>query len=111
MNDHLDGIATRIREAAAPPEGLREQVDTLREELDRAGRDLTDFGRGASTWGTIQRATNLPTADQLWQIDRSWEHLPAVIERLNTLLADRLPPPIRKGAGPKNCGPSWTRRW
>ena len=92
MNDHLDGIATRIREAAAPPEGLREQVDTLREELDQAGRDLTDFGWGASTWGTIQRATSLPTADQLWQIDRSWEHLPAVIERVNALLADRLPP-------------------
>ena len=92
MNDHLNGIADRIQEAAAPPEGLQEQVDTLREELDRVGRDLTDFGRGASTWGTIQRATNLPTADQLWQIERSWEHLPAVIERVNALLADRLPP-------------------
>lgn len=39
MNDHLNGIATRIREAAAPPEGLREQVDTrcARSWTERAG--------------------------------------------------------------------------
>ena len=42
-------------------------------------------------WRQIEGATNPPTADQLWQIDRSWEELPAVIERLNELIAVSLP--------------------
>ena len=46
---------------------------------------------GASAWRTIESATHPPTADQFWQIDRSWEKLPAVIERLNELLTERLP--------------------
>jgi len=92
MNGHLNGIEDRIDEAAEPPDGLREEVEALREELEEVEDDLNDAGRGAWVWGAMQRATRLPTADQLWQIDRSWERLPGVIERLNTLLAERLPP-------------------
>ena len=92
MNGHLNGIEDRIEEAAEPPEGLQEEVDALREALEEVQGDLNDAGRGASVWGSIQRATNSPTADQLWQIERSWEELPAVIERVNALLAERLPP-------------------
>ena len=91
MRGHLNGIEDRIDEAAEPPADLREEVDTLRAALEEAGGDLDDAGRGASVWRVIQRATNPPTADQLWTIDRSWKQLPAVIERVNFLLAERMP--------------------
>ena len=92
VNGHLNGIEDRVEEAAEPPEGLQEEVDSLRAALEEAEDDLDDAGRGASVWRSIQRATNAPTADQLWTIDRSWERLPGVIERLNGLVAERLPP-------------------
>ena len=91
VHGHLNGIEDRIDEAAEPPADLREEVDTLRNELEEVEEDLNDAGRGASVWRAIQRATNAPTADQLWTIDRSWEQLPGVIERVNVLLAERLP--------------------
>ena len=47
--------------------------------------------RGAGVWRQIEAATHAPTADQLWQIDRSWEELPAIIERLNELVTVSLP--------------------
>ena len=82
---------SRIEGAAEPPEDLKEEVEAFREALEELQDDLNDAGRGASTWGRISRATNLPTADQLWQVDRSWEELPGVIERVNEILATRLP--------------------
>ena len=91
MRGHLNGIEDRIEGAAEPPEDLKEEVEAFREALEEVGDDLNDAGRGANTWGQISRATNLPTADQLWQIDRSWEALPAAIERVNEMLATRLP--------------------
>ena len=91
MSGHLNSIEQRIDGAAEPPEDLKEEVEAFREALEEVRDDLNDAGRGASTWGQISRATNLPTADQLWQIDRSWEELPAVIERVNEMLATRLP--------------------
>ena len=91
MSGHLNGIEDRIEGAAEPPEDLKEEVEAFREALEEVQDDLNDAGRGAGTWGQISRATNLPTANQLWQIDRSWEELPAVIERVNEMLATRLP--------------------
>ena len=91
MSGHLNGIEDRIEGAAEPPEDLKEEVEAFREALEEVRDDLNDAGRGANTWGQISRATNLPTANQLWQIDRSWEELPAVIERVNEMLATRLP--------------------
>ena len=53
-----------------------------------------DFGRanrlGFASFG-VDRATAHPTADQLWQIESTWEEAPAVIERINALLSDRRP--------------------
>ncbi len=92
MKGHLNGIEDRIEEAAEPPEGLGAEVEALREELEEVGDGLNDAGRGASAWRAIERATDLPTADQLWRIDRAWERLPAVVERMNALLAERLRP-------------------
>ena len=70
-------------------QGLGAEVEALREEV---GDGLNDAERGASAWGAIERATDLPTADQLWRIDRAWERLPPVVERPNALLAERLRP-------------------
>jgi hypothetical protein len=39
----------------------------------------------------MQRSTTPPTADQLWQIDRSWEEVPPLIPRVNEMVTLRLP--------------------
>ena len=100
MREQLGQADERVGAAENPPEALEEKIEAFREELDALQEEIGGGGgfggasgpaAGASVWRTIESATNPPTADQLWQIDRSWEELPAVIERLNELLTVRLP--------------------
>lgn len=113
MREQLGQIDERVAAAAEPPEELTKELDAFREDLEAVQDDLGGGGfgggsgpaAGASAWQSIERASSAPTADQLWQIDRSWEGLPAVIEQLNELLTERLPALNAKvyaeGLGPK----------
>ncbi len=101
MRGQLGDIEERVGDAAEPPEDLTEEIESLREDLEALQDDIGGGGgfggsgsgpaAGAFAWRTIESATHPPTADQLWQIDRSWEELPALIERLNEVLTERLP--------------------
>ena len=91
MTEQLDAVEERVDDAEEAPEGLTEEVEAFREALDEVDEELGDVSGGASVWGTIQSSSSLPTADQLWQTDRTWEELPALIERVNGMLAERLP--------------------
>ena len=101
MRDQLGQADERVGAAEDPPEALTEEIESFREDLEALQEEIGGGGgfggggsgvaAGASAWGTIERTTSDPTADQLWQIDRAWEDLPALIERLNELLTERLP--------------------
>ncbi|MDE2982341.1 MAG: hypothetical protein OXU74_14210 [Gemmatimonadota bacterium] len=103
MREQLSQIDDRVAAAAEAPGELTEAIEAFREDLEALQDDIGGGGgfggfgggsgaaAGASVWATIERASSSPTADQLWQIDRSWEELPPIIERLNELVTERLP--------------------
>ena len=99
MRDQLGQAEGRVDAAENPPEALMDEIESFREDLEALQEEFGGGGfgggggpaSGAFAWQAIERATGDPTADQLWQIDRSWEELPAIVERLNELLTDRLP--------------------
>ena len=73
------------------PEDLAEEIEAFREALEELEEELGDITGGAFAWGAMQRSTTPPTADQLWQIDRSWEEVPPLIPRVNEMVTVRLP--------------------
>ena len=97
MQQQLGQIDDRVAAAAEAPEALTDEIEAFREDLEALQEEVGGGGgfggpaAGAFVWQTNERATSPPTADQLWQIDRSWEALPALIEQLNELVAKRLP--------------------
>ena len=101
MREQLGQVEERVGAADNPPETLTEEIEAFREDLAALQEEIGGGGgfggggsgpaAGAATWRTIESATHLPSADQLWQIDRSWEELRGVIERVNELLTERLP--------------------
>jgi ABC-type transporter Mla subunit MlaD len=78
--------------AAETPEGLEARVDSLAERVQDLRREVGEASEGAGMWFRIQGFTAPPTADQLRAIDRSWELLPGLVERVNSLIAEELPP-------------------
>jgi photosystem II stability/assembly factor-like uncharacterized protein len=71
-----DGNAESVRTEV---ERVREQISTLEDELDEASE-------GAQVWEDIERSGGAATADQLWQLERSWELVPDLVARINALL-------------------------
>jgi photosystem II stability/assembly factor-like uncharacterized protein len=78
----------RGNDAAA---AVRAQADSLEDAIADARRDLGRANRAGRLQGAIEGATAPPTADQLWQIERTWADLPAVITRVNEIVSRRLP--------------------
>ena len=111
--EQLGQADERVEAAAEAPESLRDEIAALREAVDEVAGELGGggfgggggAGAGAGVWRQVESATSPPTADQLWRIDRSWEELPAIIERLNELVTVSLPALNAKlyaeGLGPK----------
>ncbi|HSM59533.1 MAG TPA: hypothetical protein VK849_01995, partial [Longimicrobiales bacterium] len=72
-------------------ESLREEVDALLADADSLADALDDASDGAQAWRRIESVTAPATADQLRQIERSWEEVPPVIRAVNDLLTQRMP--------------------
>jgi hypothetical protein len=89
--ERLDGIDEVVSAAGDPPMDVSEEADSLRVLVAELEDELDDAGEGASAWERIEGYTGPATADQLWQIERSWERVPLVIQRINELVAQRLP--------------------
>jgi photosystem II stability/assembly factor-like uncharacterized protein len=70
---------------------LAEAVSDLLAELDEVSDELGDAAEGASQLNGIQSVSGPATADQVYQIERSWQELPAVIDRLNALITGDTP--------------------
>jgi hypothetical protein len=88
--ERIDEIDEVVSAAADPPVDVPEAADSLRGLVAELEDELDDAGEGASAWERIEGYTGPATADQLWQIERSWERVPPVIERINELVTGRL---------------------
>jgi len=91
VSEQLDAAADLVEEAAEPPEGLGDELDELKDALKAIRDDLGKTRRNAGVTNAIQGSSTLPTADQLWQVDRAWETLPSILDRLNALIETTLP--------------------
>jgi len=89
MGEQLDAIESLLEEAPAGS-ALIEEVAALRVLIEEAADELDDASAGAGMWGRIQGVSGPPSADALWQIDRSYEVLPAAIDRVNDLVSGRM---------------------
>jgi hypothetical protein len=85
MGDRLAEIRELLDDAEDPPAALGAEVDSIVAALEEAEEDLDDASEGAGLMGQIQATSAPPTSDQLWLIDRAWEEVPPIIERINAL--------------------------
>ena len=72
-------------------EDLAAAVDSLADEIDELREDINQANRDARLQGAIEGSDAGPTTDQLWQIDRAWEIIPSLIEKLNDIMTSRIP--------------------
>lgn len=86
MGEHLDAAMELVGDRA--PESLRTEMEALREALDGLAEALGDASDGAGAWRGIQSSGAMPTADALYQIERSWTEVPGVITRINGVMGD-----------------------
>ncbi len=95
--ESLDRVREQLRQVRTllgdreGADGLRAEVGAMLALADSLDDDLGEAGAGAQTWRRIEGVTGPATSDQEWQIERSWEELPPVIGRINTLLTERMP--------------------
>ena len=82
---HLENLVEEV------PEELAGEIEAFGEALEELEEEFGEVSNGAFAWGAILRSTSPPTADQIWQIDRSWDEVPPMIPRVNEMLAVRLP--------------------
>ena len=90
LRGQLEDVEALLEGAASPDGATREEVAALLAEVDSLEGDLDDASGGASFSG-MAAVTGPPTADQLWEIDRSYERVPGVIDRINVLVTARVP--------------------
>lgn len=86
MADHVDAVEELL--GARMSEGLAAEIEALRARLDELADDLDDASDGAGAWRGIEGSGAMPTADALFQIERSWEDIPEVIDRINATIGD-----------------------
>ena len=92
IGEQLDRIEDHVRSLTEEvPEELAGEIEAFREALEELEEEFGDVSNGSFAWGSMQRSTTPATADQLWQIDRSWEEVPPMIPRVNEMITVRLP--------------------
>ena len=91
LSQQVTSIGQLLNESGDVPESLAADVDSLESDLRQLSEDITEASRDNRLTGAIEGSWARPTADQLWQIDRAWERIPALIERVNEIISDRLP--------------------
>ena len=91
LGRQLTDVARLLDESGDAPESLTERVDSLQGELRELQEQLQRTGAGAGAAFAIEATTSRPTADQLWQLEQSWEQLPGLIEQLNMMISSKMP--------------------
>ena len=91
LDEQLAAAKKLIEGADEAPEGLADELAEIEEELEAIREELGEVRRNAGVANAIQGSSTVPTADQIWQEDHAWEIMPAVLDRLNTLVSSRVP--------------------
>jgi len=93
LGEQLDAAEELLEEVDGPHENLVEELEAIREELESIEEELEAIAdmRLNGLANAIQGSSTLPTEDQLWQVERSWEVLPPAAERLNAIVRTRMP--------------------
>ena len=91
LEEQLGDALGLLDEVSPESEDLKTEIERLLGEVDQIGNDLGEGGRGANLVGQIEGVTGSPTADQLLQIEKSWDEMPAFIDRLNILITSEVP--------------------
>ncbi len=73
------------------PARLPEELDAIRAEIEEIEEGLDEARGWTRVAGAIQGSSTVPTEDQLWQVDAAWDAVPPLVERLNVLIATRVP--------------------
>ena len=90
-SERLDEVEALLEGADDPSVAISEEVGAIRSLVAELEDELDDAAGGARVMGRIQGFSGPPTADDLWQVDRSWRDVPDVIERVNEVVSQRLP--------------------
>ena len=96
VTTQLMEVSALLREREAAPETLGEEVGDLLDEARELGGDINQAAAGARGATAIEASSTRPTADQLWQLDRAWERVPPLVERLNEIVTEEMPALYRR---------------
>ena len=88
MRDRIDDAERRLGGRAS--ESVTAEIASLRGALSELGEELDAASGGAGVWRAIESVTAPPTADQLFDLERSWARVPAIVERINALRTGRV---------------------
>lgn len=86
LNEQLDDVRELVREHADATDELRARVDSLRDKVRELGSELGPVSAGMRAGSGAEGSFQAPTDDARWQVDRGWEVLPGVVERLNAVI-------------------------
>jgi len=90
MGEQLDGLEEMLEAADSVPSEISDEIESIREAADEAEDDLDDLGIGFARF-TIESSTTRPTEDQFRVIERAWEEMPGILNRINELVTQRMP--------------------
>ncbi|MCG8466820.1 MAG: hypothetical protein MJB57_01225, partial [Gemmatimonadetes bacterium] len=91
LEEQIAAAKELVEAAETPPDGLAEELEAIEKELEGIDDELGDARRDARVANAMQGSSTVPTEDHLWQVDNAWEVAGAAIERLNALIATRVP--------------------
>jgi hypothetical protein len=109
LNGQLADVRQLLRDHPDVPEAIRSEVQAIGQEVREIGAAIGQAAGGRGV-GSIEGSTTRPTADQLRMIDLGWERAPALIERLNTVITERMPALYRQ-LDQHGVRPRVARRW
>ena len=91
LEEQLAAAEELIDAAAEPPEGVGEEVDSIRAALAAVEDELGEADDHAGVAGAMQASSTRPTEDQIWQVERAWEVFHELLAPLNELITSRVP--------------------
>ena len=90
LEDQIEAVREQLDEHDDVPESLTDEVDSIAEELEAIDDEL-DIAQNGNVLFSLESYHAAPTEDQLFELERGWDAIPGVAERLNVLITDRMP--------------------
>ncbi|HIN78703.1 MAG TPA: hypothetical protein EYM97_07710 [Gemmatimonadetes bacterium] len=91
LETQLEDALSLLGEANPESDDLVNEIERLLNDLRLIRSEVEAVASGANLVGQIEGVTGPPTADQLRQIEDSWQEIPALIDRLNILITTEVP--------------------